>query len=780
MSTERSDDYYSRFECRIPFLNGGLFEPINNYDWVNLGLPLPNDLFSNKKKTAEGDTGDGILDVFDRYNFTVKEDEPLEKEVAVDPEMLGKVFENLLEIKDRKSKGTYYTPREVVHYMCKESLIAYLAKTMQGKVSEADSRILVERGEATTAYEKQVQNAKQETRTYTHKLPESVRRHAQVIDEALARIRVCDPAAGSGAFVVGMMHEIISARAALNPLKEDELYALKRHAIEECLYGVDIDAGAVEIAKLRLWLSLVVDEEERETVQPLPNLDYKITKGDALLSIQRDLWNHNELEDLAREQQSLFGETSAKKKEEHREKIDKLITEVGGAARTFYIELYFPEPFLSQSGFDIVIGNPPYVQLQKEGGRLRKKYEKAGYQTFAGKGSLYGLFYERGHKLLTSTGHLCFITYNEWMRAGYGQKLRNYFAEHTQPLKLIYLGPGVFTATAATNIFLFAQTPDASELRAATLLNKAQLRDLSASILQPLPVPKKDDPWLILSPAEAALKQKIEQLGKPLKDWNISINYGIKTGYNEAFIIDTATKERLCQEDSKSANIIKPVLRGKDIKRYHADWAGMWLVCTFPALKLKIDDYPAVREHLLRFGKQRLEQTGKSYDGIKARKKTGNKWFETQDQIVYYPEFEKEKVVWKRVGSILRFSFDNSGFYCLDSTCIATGKDLGFLVAVLNSKMGNYLLQDAPRTGTGDLLISVQALEPILIPRPTGANRSLVEEIESAADAIHAAKVADPKTNTHAAEQRIDALVYQLYDLTKEEIALVEQKGLSC
>ncbi|MDP3142891.1 MAG: class I SAM-dependent DNA methyltransferase, partial [Candidatus Omnitrophota bacterium] len=121
------DGYYSRFNCKIPFLNGGLFDPINNYDWVRTDIILPNELFSNNLKTKEGDTGNGILDIFDRYNFTVKEDEPLEKEVAVDPEMLGKVFENLLEVKDRKSKGTYYTPREIVHYMCQQSLINYLA-----------------------------------------------------------------------------------------------------------------------------------------------------------------------------------------------------------------------------------------------------------------------------------------------------------------------------------------------------------------------------------------------------------------------------------------------------------------------------------------------------------------------------------------------------------------------------------------------------------------------------------------------------------------------------
>jgi len=288
---ERPKDYYSQFDCRIPFLNGGLFDPLNDYDWQDTDILISNKLFSNDTKTKEGDIGTGILDIFDRYNFTVKEDEPLEKEVAVDPEMLGKVFENLLEVKDRKSKGTYYTPREIVHYMCQQSLINYLAIELKEEVKKQDIEILVKYGEAVVEHnavyiEKTSRDSEYKGKYDKAKLPKSIEKNAKLIDDKLDTIRVCDPAVGSGAFPVGMMNEIIRTRNALTPYigKDDKRapYNFKRHAIQSCLYGVDIDPGAVEIAKLRLWLSLVVDEEERETIQPLPNLDYKIMQGNSL------------------------------------------------------------------------------------------------------------------------------------------------------------------------------------------------------------------------------------------------------------------------------------------------------------------------------------------------------------------------------------------------------------------------------------------------------------------------------------------------------------------
>lgn len=249
LRTDRSadDHYYSRFNCKIPFLNGGLFDPINNFDWVNVDILLPNELFSNKNKTKEGDIGDGILDVFDRYNFTVNEEEPLEKEVALDPELLGKIYEKLNairpdnfdeyvkvlksgkkgdETKFNKEYGVYYTPREIVHYMCQESLINYLETELAGKVKREDLEKFVRYADLfleheRTAFEKRerIERGEQKETKYEHRIPEGIIQNAELIDKLLADIKVCDPAVGSGAFLVGMMHEIVKLRQLLSVYK---------------------------------------------------------------------------------------------------------------------------------------------------------------------------------------------------------------------------------------------------------------------------------------------------------------------------------------------------------------------------------------------------------------------------------------------------------------------------------------------------------------------------------------------------------------------------------
>jgi len=244
LARERDDNFYSRFNCKIPFLNGGLFEPIGGYDWVHTDILLPDDLFSNSRRTPEGDIGDGILDVFDRFNFTVKEDEPLEKEVAIDPELLGKLYEkfnairpdNFYEYKEalasgkrslekqfNKKFGVYYTPREIVHYMCQQSLIYYLSAELEGKVSKEDIEKLIKFGEQFTENEatalikeRRIEEGKQKTSDYELKLPESIRKNAKLIDDKLRDIKICDPAVGSGAFLVGMMTEIVKTRNVLS------------------------------------------------------------------------------------------------------------------------------------------------------------------------------------------------------------------------------------------------------------------------------------------------------------------------------------------------------------------------------------------------------------------------------------------------------------------------------------------------------------------------------------------------------------------------------------
>lgn len=391
---ERDEQYFELLDCKIPFLNGGLFETIGGYDWVNTDIVFDNEIFSNNVKTKSGDIGTGILDVFDRYNFTVKEDEPLEKEVAVDPEMLGKVFEELLEVQDRKSKGAFYTPREIVHYMCQESLINYLATELNavdqdtspfaGEVEVVDENLSrTNSGEGFNGLTKQaladfIHHSDKLTQTealatqkenanskYQHILSDSIRNNAEAIDKALENIKICDPAIGSGAFPVGMMNEIVRARIALvesgflKEAKKRTTYEYKRQAIQNSIYGVDIEAGAVEIAKLRLWLSLVVDEENIENIKALPNLDYKIVCGNSLLGVERNLFNDILFRQLEELKPQYFNETSKTKKRQLKKQIDEIIKELTKDG-TFDFEIYFSEVFNEKGGFDVVIGNPPY------------------------------------------------------------------------------------------------------------------------------------------------------------------------------------------------------------------------------------------------------------------------------------------------------------------------------------------------------------------------------------------------------------------------------------
>jgi len=316
LATERDDDYYSRFNCKIPFLNGGLFEPINDYDWAGTEIFLDNSIF------------DKILSTFDRFNFTVKEDEPLEKEVAIDPEMLGKVFENLLEVKDRKSKGSFYTPREIVHYMCQQSLINYL-ETNAG-LPRKDIEKFVQLGDfALDMIIKEQEQLKKYGKTYDinekYALPKTIKENHEKINQLLKDIKIVDPAVGSGAFPVGMMNEIVKARSILSLISGEEksVYDLKRETIENCLYGVDIDSSAVDIAKLRFWLSLIVDELDMQNIKPLPNLDHKIMCGNSLLE---------EFEGIKLFDERMLGETKKDNKAEEQQikaKKNALYQELG-------------------------------------------------------------------------------------------------------------------------------------------------------------------------------------------------------------------------------------------------------------------------------------------------------------------------------------------------------------------------------------------------------------------------------------------------------------------
>lgn len=784
--------------AEIPFLNGGLFECLDktkyadgveqcyNFDGFSRNdarfadgrfkhrAVVPNNLFFEPEK--------GLISILGRYNFTIEENSPEEQQVALAPELLGKVFENLLgaynpETKEtaRNQSGSFYTPREIVNYMVDESLIAYLG----------DNAFVRSLFRTDFTFDK--------TKTDDY----------QKIAEKLKAVKVLDPACGSGAFPMGLLNRMIDILERISP--DERVYDLKLSVIENCLYGSDIQSIAAQITKLRFFISLICDCEKDASkpnfgIPTLPNLETKFVSANSLIAkkkkpAQGNLFENPEIEptknELAEIRHKHFSAKSAstkhrlrEKDQALREKLAKLLSDDDNFAPEDAKQLAAWNPYDQNAvspffdpewmfgvadGFDIVIGNPPYIQLQNNGGELAKLYENCNYVTFARTGDIYCLFYERGWQLLKKNGHLCYITSNKWMRAGYGEKTREFFANKTNPMLLIdFAGVKIFeSATVDTNILLFSKSTNQHETVCAITnkQNKDSVKNLSDFVQQQNSICdfNSSDSWVILSPIEQSIKRKIEAVGTPLKDWDIQINYGIKTGFNDAFIISTEKRNEIlancrdAEERKRTEELIRPILRGRDIKRYGYVDNGLYLINTHNGVRgriprIKIEDYPAVKAHLDQY-----------WDRIATRADKGDTPYNLRN-CAYLEDFSRPKIIWKRIGSILRFSFDNKGCLGLDSTCFATGEHIEYLCCILNSLMGHYLLKDSPKTGTGDLLVSVQAIEPACIPYNSQYERQLSTLLNR--------QINNPYDSS---EKEINDIVFTMYDLSPKEREYVTQ-----
>ena len=767
----------------VPFLNGGLFDCLDDKDnhnyidgfsdreVVQKSLIVPDYLFfgeevgknidlsewygdSTKKKVSAR----GIIDILKRYNFTVEENTPFDQEVSLDPELLGKVFENLLasynpetQTTARKQTGSFYTPREIVQYMVDESIIAHLCKHVSPDLE--------------TEYRKLM--------AYNDEMPDLDDKQKDEIINAIFNCKILDPACGSGAFPMGILQQMVHVLSQLDPTNEkwknlmlenalgetkdafqsqteeervEKLrdiensfnenlnnpdYARKLYLVENCIYGVDIQPIAIQISKLRFFISLVVDQKSNNNpvdnfgIRPLPNLEAKFVAANSLLGLNTEdtsLFTTPEIREIEKQLQianhKIFSAKTYKTKRKYREMLKELrhqmvgklaeMNAVGDAQmeqlaswdmfnQNACAGFFDPEwMFGVKDGFDIVIGNPPYVQLQNDEGKLRKIYENCGFETFASTGDIYCLFYERGHQLLKDGAHLCYITSNKWMRAGYGEKTRKFFATRTNPMLLIdFGGVQVFkSATVDTNILLFAKGANLHITKCA-VINK-QVKDSISNLSVFVEQNRSecdfagDDSWVILSPIEQSIKSKIEAIGTPLKDWDINIYRGILTGFNEAFIISTDKRNEIldnCHSDDerkRTEEIIRPILRGRDIKRYSHDWANLWLINSHNGVKgriprINIDEYPAVKAHLDQY-----------WTKIKNRADKGDTPYNLRN-CAYLEDFQKPKIIFQEIVQESQFVIDDKvHFYCNDTCRIITGQDLFFLVRILNSKLFFY------------------------------------------------------------------------------------------
>ena len=736
------DSFMESIFGTVPFLNGGLFEQTELDQRGDITVP-------------DAAIEQVLGGLFDRFNFTVMESTPFDIEVAVDPEMLGKVFEEL--VTGRHDSGAYYTPRPVVSFMCRESLKGYLEGQDTGLTSEAIASFV----DAQETDSIQVAQARR-------------------IADALAQVTVVDPACGSGAYLLGMMQELIELQTALYNAGADAkaLYDLKLEIIQRNLYGVDLDDFAVNIAMLRMWLSLAIDYEG-EKPEPLPNLDFRVVCGDSLLgpdpssgvevqgTLGRDADRIKQLGQLKAEYLRAFdGSKKASLRQgigELTEEIRQALGNVGVADGIMDWRVDFAEVLNSGRGFDIAIANPPYVQLQSNGGRLANLYRNAGYQTFARTGDIYQLFYERGCQVLTpSSGLLTYITSNSWLKAEYGKSTRRYFAENHTPLRLLELGKDVFESAIVDSGIMVARLGKSEETGRAVDLDR--LTDKTFPPPEHLwgeLRPDGERPWSVLSAVERSVMDKMEVVGTPLKEWDLSIFRGVTTGYNAAFVISTATKEALIAADPKSAEIIEPVLRGRDIRRYQAEWGGRWLINARKGIA--INRYPAVYRHL------QLHRTGLS------KKSGSNQWYEFQGSPSNRLNalFQKEKLLWMDLTEQGRFAYDNGEMFCVNTVFVMSGQSLKYLCAVLNSTLITWFMgTTALNSGMGVTRWIGFTVGVIPIPKISAAEqRPFVRLV----DEILEAKAADPKADTRHLERAIDELVYELYGLTEEEDTAIER-----
>src|SRR5690554_2893545 len=543
---------------------------------------------------------------------------------------------------------------------------------------------------------------------------------------------------------------------ALRKAMEDKLmnenwdYRYKMSAILHSIYGVDIQPIAVEIAKLCFFLTLIVEEEVDDSkpnrgVNPLPNLSFKFVAADTLLDIKdyRKTTDLDWMEQVAYEEcirqleklrENYFYEDTAEEKSRIQTEFQKVQKELSEHLIKTYsrnqsaIKLATWNPFSDEvtdwfnpqwmfglepddkgkGFFDIVIGNPPYIQLQNDHGKLANRYKNEGYSTFCRTGDIYSLFYERGIDLLKQNGILCYITSNKWMRAKYGEATRKYFSQY-QPLILIDLGSNIFeSATVDTNILLIKKIePENNSLKALDISREKKKENFISHPGWVSITNLSSDTWTISSPIAQRIKEKIERLGKPLKEWDVNIYRGVLTGYNQAFIIDSAKREELlnrCQSTSerqRTEKLLKPILRGRDIKRYKADWADLWLIYIpwhFPlhedksiqgasdkAEKEFKSQFTTIYDHLLKY-KDKLSKRNKAETGIRYE------WYALQRcAATYYQEFNKEKIIYQEMCQYPNFSYDKEDHYfCLDTGRILPGESIDYLLTILNSSLFHY------------------------------------------------------------------------------------------
>ena len=845
-------DELRRLFNQTPFINGGLFDCLDSEEATDDGgyridcfsdrhykkLSLPNRLFFDKD--------DGLFPLLKHYKFTVEENTPIEQEVALDPELLGKVFENLLAAYNpetgesaRKQTGSYYTPRPIVDYMVEEALVATLA----GQVHpiNGDAKFWEERLRYLFDYAQASDDASEWFDS----------REAEEIVRAISDLKILDPAVGSGAFPMGVLHKLTLALRRLDPdnsrwerlqkeraakraeaafdtkddkTRREELveidetfkryrdsdFGRKLYLIQNSIFGVDIQSIACQITKLRFFISLAIEQEpdkdaENFGIKPLPNLETRFIAANTLvgLSIRRDLTT-GKAQDLERElrdnRERYFHATTRRQKlackrrdKNLRGKLAKELTQIGmptdEAEKIAYWDPYDQNAstdffdtewmFGITDGFDVVIGNPPYVRQEKI--KALKPTLKPQYDCYTGTADLYVYFYERGFQVLRDNGILTYISSNKYFRSAYGKKLREFLARQSTVSQLIDFGDApVFTSIAYPSIITICKTrTEGNHLRALNWEQGTSIEEFRRIFrTQAFFMPQDAltaDSWRLTSRIVLNLLDKLRNAGKPMGEYVKGRFYrGILTGLNEAFVVNRETRDRLIADHPSSAEVLKPFLRGRDVKRWQVDFAEKYLIIiesfenrTHPwsgqsadkAEEIFADTYPAIHAHLQTFRDRLIER----YDQ--------GKYFWELRACAYWEAFREPKIVYPDIAQSAEFAFDDSGYF-LGNTLYLLPTEEMWLLGLLNSKaVFWFYTQTSTQIRGGFVRFIAQYVSQIPVPNVDPSQKALLENL---ANEILAAKHTAPDVDITALENEIDRVVYSLYNLTCEEIEIVE------
>lgn len=799
--------YCPILHCRIPFLSGGLFEPIDGYDWKHNNFDIPNEIFSNV--STKGREADGILDIFDRYNFTMSEDEPMEREVAIDPEMLGKVFENLLEVNDRKSKGAFYTPREIVHYMCQESLINYLVTTLQ--LEEVDVRDFILYGDfmkdEDTVKDKRQGNKEMYISENLYKIDSDgnvVVDRLKDIDKALENVKVADPAVGSGAFPLGMLNEIVRARQnisaymsiTMNPYDTRMMYQLDRsphnlkyETIKNCIFAADIDPSAVDITQLRLWLSLVIDDEINPNFKnwqdghknplPLPNLESNIICGNTLIdefegtklikesdifsdsTYQMDI-THTKYESvvkkLIKKQNDLFccNNTNDKKmlKEEIEDlkdmiilsqlencdyqKIQRYNDSKRNASKPYLLwELDFARVFIEKGGFDIVIGNPPYIDSEnmvEQGLKEQRRILSKKFKMTKGNWDIYIAFFEKAWMLLNDKGVITYITPDKWISKPFGEEMRKQLLSNFK--SILVAGRNVFKSATVDSIITIITKENQEKIEYLNLEEETKkiksIRSVKKDILTS---PYSFD---IIFSDSLEIISKLEMINNKLKDFYKCEN---ACSTSDCYKLKEILYS-LNSEDEFNEKLHYKVINTGTIGRYISKW-----------------------------GKQEMKYLKDKYKYPVVNKSDFHNLFPKS----YGEKAKKEKIIIKGL-TLLDSCMDSKGLIIPGKATLMVEcngyNDILYLMAIINSKLMFYFIKQKYSSSSynGGINFSKDMINSL----PWKVTEETYFEIVNLVKKILLLKENEEESEVSVIDEKINQIIYKIYGLTENEIKIIE------